>query len=78
MTAREAERELKSAVRRRVLDRNEAMACAWHGALWARVKTLPKLKDVLMDVPGATRRTTPTWQQQQARMLAWADAMNDK
>jgi hypothetical protein len=65
-------------VRRKVLDRNELMASAWHGALWARVKALPKLKDVLAEVPGASRPAVPTWQQQQARMLAWADAMNDK
>lgn len=55
ISLREADREMRGAVRRQEREANERMSLAWHIVALDRTKTLPKL-DTLMIRPANTNR----------------------
>jgi hypothetical protein len=70
ITPKEVSRETRAAVKRQMTERNENMVLAWHTAWLHRVEKMPKLESLLSEGK-RTRLEPPSWQQQQAAMLAW-------
>jgi hypothetical protein len=72
---REVEREMKAANKQQITQYNHAMSIAWHTAYLHRVEKMPQLKSLLIDGK-KSKKQQPTWEQQQAAMLAWASRTN--
>lgn len=59
ITLREADREMRGAVRRQEREANERMSLAWHMVALDRTKTLPKLDTLMIRSSTASRKKSP-------------------
>jgi hypothetical protein len=59
ITLREADREMRGAVRRQEREANERMSLAWHMVALDRTKTLPKLDTLMIRPSTASRKKSP-------------------